>query len=108
MPRTRRSTKRGAPRGNVRRRRGCRSAFVPVESPAPVEQGPPRGVKLKTVSRFTMLFALICLGAFWAGRPPVAADAHFEATAGRPKRVGAARPELRDNDARRVLFSLRR
>ena len=34
---------------------------------------PVRGVKLKTVSAFTMLFALACLGAFMAGRPPVVA-----------------------------------
>jgi hypothetical protein len=42
--------------------------FVVPSSPRPV-----RGVKLKTISRFVMLFALICLGAFWAGRAPMAA-----------------------------------
>lgn len=30
-------------------------------------------MKLKTVSRLTMLFALLCLGAFVAGRPPATA-----------------------------------
>jgi hypothetical protein len=37
------------------------------------DTAPPRGVKLKTVSRFTMLFAAICLLAFMAGRPPAVA-----------------------------------
>jgi predicted enzyme related to lactoylglutathione lyase len=32
-----------------------------------------RGVQLKTVSLCTMLFALACLAAFMAGRPPVSA-----------------------------------
>ena len=40
----------------------------PATPPMPV-----RGVRLRTVSTFTMLFALACLGAFMAGRPPVAA-----------------------------------
>ena len=31
------------------------------------------GMKLKTVSRLTMLFALLCLAAFVAGRPPASA-----------------------------------
>ena len=34
------------------------------------EVTPVRGVKLKTVSMLTMLFALVCLVAFLAGRPP--------------------------------------
>jgi len=37
------------------------------------EAKPVRGVQLKTVSRWTMLFALLCLAAFAAGRPPVSA-----------------------------------
>ena len=32
-----------------------------------------RGVKLKTVSTWTMAFALVCFGAFMAGRPSVSA-----------------------------------
>jgi len=40
--------------------------------PNPAESAPRRGVKLKTVSRFTMLFGVICLLAFMAGRPPAA------------------------------------
>ena len=38
-----------------------------------VEAKPVRGMKLKTVSRLTMLFALLCLAAFVAGRPPAPA-----------------------------------
>jgi hypothetical protein len=37
------------------------------------EEKPVRGVKLKTVSAFTMLFALLCLFAFMVGRVDVAA-----------------------------------
>lgn len=37
------------------------------------EEKPVRGVKLKTVSAVTMLFALLCLFAFMAGRVYVAA-----------------------------------
>jgi hypothetical protein len=42
--------------------------------PDTAESTPPRGIKLKTVSRLTMLFAAICLLAFMAGRPPGAAS----------------------------------
>lgn len=38
-----------------------------------------RGVKLKTVSRCTMLFALLCLFAFLAGRPPASTGASMPA-----------------------------
>lgn len=34
---------------------------------------PVRGVKLRTVTVVTMIFALACLGAFMAGRPPASA-----------------------------------
>lgn len=44
-----------------------------MSAAAPAEAKPPRGVKLKTVSNFTMIFALLCLAAFAAGRPPVSA-----------------------------------
>lgn len=43
-------------------------ALSPATEPKPV-----RGIKLKTVSLFTMLFGLLCLGAFLAGRPPLLA-----------------------------------
>lgn len=44
------------------------AASLPVEKPI-------RGVKLKTVSTFTMVVAILCLGAFLAGRTPVPAEA---------------------------------
>ena len=57
------------PRGAEPRAEGSQLP-IPFVVPAPQ---PIRGVKLKTVSRGVMLFALICLAAFVAGRPPVAA-----------------------------------
>jgi hypothetical protein len=44
------------------------SAALTLVPPKPVWS-----VKLKTVSLLTMLFSLLCLGAFLAGRPPVSA-----------------------------------
>jgi predicted enzyme related to lactoylglutathione lyase len=41
--------------------------------PATGEEKKVRGIKLKTVSTLTMAFALLCLGAFMAGRPSVSA-----------------------------------
>ena len=41
--------------------------------PAAGEEKRARGVKLKTVSTLTMGFALLCLGAFMAGRPSASA-----------------------------------
>lgn len=41
--------------------------------PAACEETEIRGVKLRTVSTLTMAFALLCLGAFMAGRPSVSA-----------------------------------
>lgn len=55
---------------NAKRSRGHACAEVVGTIPSPSESAPRRGVKLKTVSRFTMLFAVICLLAFMAGRPP--------------------------------------
>lgn len=51
-----------------------RLALVPVP-PAnqDAEQEPVRGVSVKTVSRVMMLFALTCLAAFLASRPPASA-----------------------------------
>jgi hypothetical protein len=46
---------------------------VPQLAIVPAPEKPVRGVKLKTVSRFAMVFALLCLGAFIAGRVDVAA-----------------------------------
>ncbi len=61
-------------------RRAAGSAqFVPASPklaivPAVAAEKRVRGVKLKTVSTLTMAFALICLGAFMAGRPSVSAE----------------------------------
>jgi hypothetical protein len=48
-------------------------AQLPMPFVVPSPPRPVRGAKLKTISRFVMLFALMCLGAFWAGRTPMAA-----------------------------------
>ncbi len=61
-------------------RRAAGSAqFVPASLklaivPATAAEKRGRGVKLKTVSTLTMAFALLCLGAFMAGRPSVSAE----------------------------------
>lgn len=95
----------GRKRANRRRRTAATAfAFTPVPEPPK----PRRGVKLKTVSRLTLLFALLCLGAFMAGRPPVAADGHFEFVASSANQPLAGRQGLRNDNARRVLFGLRR
>ncbi len=57
------------------RRRTRSQALLP---PVPLaifrtEEKPVRGVKLKHVSAFTMLVALLCLLAYWAGRVDVSA-----------------------------------
>lgn len=57
-------------------RRATASAQLKAASPKlaivpAAEEKKVRGVKLKTVSTLTMGFALLCLGAFMAGRPPV-------------------------------------
>lgn len=61
------------PRNN-RRTMQPKLALVPMPAKKPVEEKPVRGVKLKTVSMFTLIFALLCVAAFAAGRPPVAAE----------------------------------
>jgi hypothetical protein len=71
MPRI--NSRTGARRRSMHRRckQGARLDFgAPVAVP---EEEPVRGVRLKTVSAFTMLFALLCLFAFMAGRVDVAA-----------------------------------
>lgn len=64
-------------RTTTKRRRNSRRthSIVPASQLAivPAPEKPVRGVKLKTVSRFAMVFALLCLGAFLAGRVDVAA-----------------------------------
>ena len=80
------------PRRNTRRpsvrRRSKQSVKLSLVSPAVVPgEKSVRGVKLKTVSAFTMLFALLCLFAFMAGRVDVAAMSQ-------PPMVAKARPSV--------------
>jgi hypothetical protein len=103
MPRVKQGRRRAS-----RRSRTAARAFVFRPAPVAEPQMPRRGVKLKTMSRLTLLFALVCLGAFMAGRPPVAADGHFEFATARTKPARAGRGRLRNDDARRVLLGLRR
>ena len=67
---------------------------------APEKSKPVRGVKLRTVSLLTMAFALACLMAFMAGRPPASA-ANVERS--RTFAQGAAQAGLRHDDAGRLL-----
>jgi hypothetical protein len=57
----------------AKRKRGQACAEIIGAIRISEDTAPPRGVRLKTVSRFTMLFAVICLLAFMAGRPPAVA-----------------------------------
>jgi len=49
-------------------------ALVPTPVKTPAEEKSVRGVKLKAVSTFTLIFALLCVAAFAAGRPPASAE----------------------------------
>jgi hypothetical protein len=92
------------------RRKQARSPFRPAAAVAP-EPKLVRGIRLKTVSRLTLLFALTCLGAFVAGRPPVAGESQVLSTAQVAKSApagGSSRLALRNNDAGRVALRLRR
>jgi hypothetical protein len=92
------------PQARRRRRskQNCRRRAVPLpEADAQEEPKPVRGVKLKTVSAFTMLFALACLAAFMAGRPPVSAADPAQGAAFQQKEASPQR--LRHDDARRLF-----
>ncbi len=67
-----------------------RATPIPRVEVAQEETKPVRGVKLKTVSAFTMLFALSCLAAFMAGRPPVSAAGPCQSTAFQQKQTEPA------------------
>jgi hypothetical protein len=54
----------------IRRSQKPAQVHLPEVVPA-TEAKPIRGVKLKTVSAFTMGFAVLCLLAFMAGRPDI-------------------------------------
>ncbi len=78
-------------RMNAQRRNknsGWSRAVVPP-APLQVMEKPVRGVKLKTVSTFTIIFAVACLAAFMAGRVPAsAADSEQTAAKGSPMFLG--------------------
>ena len=85
-----------------RSRQNYRRHATPISHEVAQEEAKPvRGVKLKTVSAFTMLFALICLAAFMAGRPPVSAAGRGEGTAFLHKQENLQ--QLRHDDARRLF-----
>jgi predicted enzyme related to lactoylglutathione lyase len=65
---------------SVRKKCGWSRGTVP---PAPLKliEKPTKGVTLKTVSAFTLTFALVCLAALIAGRPPVSADGREQTAA---------------------------
>jgi hypothetical protein len=73
MARVRAVRKVAARRDDVRKKA---AAVLPI----PIEHGAIKGVKLRTVSTFTMLFAVACLLAFMAGRPPAASPSGPAAT----------------------------
>lgn len=90
-----------------RRKLACEGAGYPSFSMLPAAQDAPRparGVRLKVVSTFTMLFALLCLAALLAGRTemPVeaATDASYEPAV--CSSCSARSTVLRNDDARRV------
>lgn len=101
--------RRSSKRRSIARERG----YPPIEIvPAAQETPRPvRGVRLKVVSTFTMLFALLCLAALLAGRTemPVEAstDANYEAVvcSGCLAEATAQPSELRNNDSGRVGFN---
>ena len=89
MPRRR--ARRNSAGGNLpiiaTRRRRARANVPQRANVAAPEPKPIRGVKLKSVSLWTMLFALLCLGAFIAGRPPASA-ARLSATSASESHCG--------------------
>lgn len=98
--------KAGQKKKATRRKRPAKAAAVILPKPAAAAtsrptggEAPVRGVKLKTVSFCTIIFALVCLGAFMAGRPPASA----EAVAARPTSARTSTQQLRHDDARSLL-----
>jgi hypothetical protein len=85
-----------------RSRQNYRRHATPISHEVAQEEAKPvRGVKLKTVSAFTMLFALICLAAFMAGRPPISAAGAAQSAAFRERHGNPQ--SLRHDDARRLF-----
>src|ERR1700690_222799 len=94
MPQARRRKRNGR---NPRQRAIARRKITPL----PEEPEPVRGVKLRTVSAFTMAFAVMCLCAFLAGRPPVSLAGPAESVASAQNE--ADRKPLRQDDTRAFL-----
>lgn len=79
------------PRMTTQRRKKSSGWSRAIVQPAPLQvvEKPVRGVKLKTVSTFTIIFAVACLAAFMAGRAPaIAADSEQTAAKGSPMFLG--------------------
>jgi predicted enzyme related to lactoylglutathione lyase len=98
------------PHMTTRRRKmdsGWSRATVPA-APLCLVEKPVRGVKLKTVSAFTMFFALACLAAFVAGRvPAISADSQQSAVKESPMFLGLmnATYQAKNLDAAKAWYS---
>lgn len=102
----------GMKQSRKRTRRRPRSGAAIHRNPAATpmtENKPIRGMKLKNVARLMMLFALLCLAAFVAGRLPVVAGgfaaAHAKMVRPAGRELGARR---RNSGSKRVLTRSRR
>lgn len=100
-------SKAGQKKRAIRRRQPAKAEGVVSPKPTAAttawptaDVAPVRGVKLRTVSLFTVVFALMCLGAFMAGRPPASAEA---VRARHASNAGASAERLRHDDARSLL-----
>jgi len=95
----------GQKRRRARHRKMPQTALARTRMITPDESKPVHGLKLRTVSLLTMAFALACLVAFMAGRPPASA-ANVERN--RIVAQETARAGLRHDDAGRLLRRSRR
>jgi predicted enzyme related to lactoylglutathione lyase len=97
-----RMTKRGTKKNS-----GWLRSTVPP-APLQIAEKPVRGVKLKTVSTVTIIFALACLAAFMAGRvPTIAADSQQTAVKESPMFLGLmnATYQAKNLDAAKAWYS---
>jgi hypothetical protein len=94
------------PQARRRRKKGVaqpQKAVMRPESPTIQDEGKPtRGVKLRTVSRLTMVFALACLAAFMAGRPPASRAGAIRGRRENPTVVGSRAPANQAKHLKRV------
>jgi predicted enzyme related to lactoylglutathione lyase len=100
MPRTRTGTRRT---GRTRKTLSA-TARPPA---AVVDLAPVRGVKLKHVSTFVMLVALLCLLAYLAGRVDVSAATSAPALTGNTRRAALARKMIHDSKEPGMFLGLR-